>query len=83
MVKIEVSTVSPAAEYIPGLLNEPVITEVADERVLPPGLEMLWIGIFLGQEIFNNPELNAQLPTREDGTPIITPDTVKIGLFRG
>jgi|WetSurSiteA1Bulk_404760.scaffolds.fasta_scaffold00002_67 hypothetical protein len=82
MVKITLSVPSQCG-CVPGLLEE-ITSACIDETVFPSLQEDIWVGVIIGGAMLANPEVIEKLPKMDDGiTPKVTPDTIKIGVFRG
>jgi len=79
-MKVLLGVPSPC-ECAPGLV-ENLIEEVLDEFAYPPGQEDLWAGMFLCGVLMSRQDILDKLP-KWPGTdvPMITPETVKIGIL--
>ncbi len=73
MVKITVATPS-VCDCVAGALQE-IGSQTIDESAYPDSLTMMF---FVGAAMLANPTITDQLPKREDDSPIVTPDTVKV-----
>jgi len=82
MVRVEVAIRAPGAICVPGLMQS-LQSELIDDSAFPLGQEDLWTGVVLGAMLVNNQALLEQLPKDTNGNPIVTPQTLKLGTFKG